>query len=65
MLVFVERYDPGPVEPPSAGAGLHIHRRRVNQLMLYEVTASATPEVLDLFYEPDIPDEWRDDVPEW
>ena len=64
VLVFVDRYDPGG-EPPSVGADLHIHRRRVNRLMLYEVTASETPEVLDLFYEPDIPQEWKDDVPDW
>lgn len=65
VLVFVDRYDPATGEPPPAGANLHIHSRQVNQLMLYEVTPSATPQVLDLFYEPDIPQEWKDDVPEW
>ena len=65
VMVFVERHDPAAVESPSAGAGLHIHARRLNQLMLYEVTPSETPEVLDLFYEPDIPEEWKDDVPYW
>ncbi len=65
VLVFVDRYDPAAVEPPPAGAGLHIHVRRLNQLVLYEVTPSDTPEVLDLFYEPDIPDDWKDDAPYW
>lgn len=65
VMVFVERYDPDAAPPPAPGAGLHIHLKRINQLMLYEVTASETPQVLDLFYEPDIPKEWENDVPDW
>ncbi len=65
VIVFVDRLETDPAEPPSAGVGLYVHRRRLNQLVLYEVTASDKPEALDLFYEPDIPQEWKDEVPGW
>jgi hypothetical protein len=58
VVVFadhVENARPQSVSDPA----LHIFSRQFGSLMLYELTPFDHPYVLDLYYVPDMPAEWR------
>lgn len=52
VVVFVDRIErdhrPAPLSPD-----LHLHRRTIGQLVLYEVSTQESPVLLDRFYDPD------------
>lgn len=58
VVVFIDRLaaDSRPALP--ADSGLRLFRREVGALVLYEVTPLNEPRVLDLFYDPKMPEEW-------
>jgi len=57
VIVFVDRlpYDTHP-EEPSWWSGLHLFRKELVGLVLYEITPLAEPRVLDSFYPTDVPE---------
>jgi hypothetical protein len=64
VVVFIDRLaaDSRPTLPPESG--LRLFRREVGALVLYEVTPLGEPRVLELFYDPKMPEEWyRADQP--
>ncbi|MEC9373523.1 MAG: hypothetical protein VYC34_06750 [Planctomycetota bacterium] len=55
VVVLMDRIeDDKPVVLPP-GSGLHAHRREVGGIVLYEITPSPAPELLDLFFVPESP----------
>ena len=46
------------IEP---GAGLHLHKRRLDHIVLYEVSPFDKPSLLGLFKETDMPQAWIDE----
>ena len=54
VIVFADRneFDKGQSLPPESG--LHLFRRQVGKLVLYECTPYDQPSVLEEFYIPDI-----------
>lgn len=53
VVVFVDKLkkDTHPKLPPNSG--LHIHRKELGMLVLYEVSPLPEPHVLDLFFVPE------------
>ena len=52
VLVFVDRVDRDPGQAVTSGK-LHLHRRELGELVLYELSPFDQPRVFDLFYVPD------------
>ncbi len=51
VVVFVDRIERD--QPQSAPEGLHLHRRRIGRLVLYELSPLEEPAVLPWFFNPD------------
>jgi hypothetical protein len=58
ILVFVDRLDQDNDGANQIGPGLHVFRRAMKELVLYEVTPLDSPRVLDLMSEIELPEEW-------
>jgi len=58
-IVFIDdaAYD-GKQRPPT-DCNLHMHYRRIDDLILYEISDLDQPAVLEYFYSKDIPEEWK------
>ncbi|OWY70720.1 hypothetical protein B7486_14030 [cyanobacterium TDX16] len=58
-IVFIDdaAYD-GKQRPPTDCA-LYMHYRRIDDLILYEISDLDQPAVLEYFYSKDIPEEWK------
>ncbi|MHC4415280.1 MAG: hypothetical protein ACYS0G_08355 [Planctomycetota bacterium] len=55
VMVFVDRVERDVDQPPPAG--LHLFRRQVGKLVLYELSPLDEPAFLERFYGPDADDE--------
>jgi hypothetical protein len=55
VVVLMDRVGEDRSLGVSAGSGLRIFRRRIGDLVCYEVTPREKPAVLDLLYDPDRP----------
>ena len=56
VMVFVERLDRDRAPPaPSDLSGLHLYRKELAGLVLYELTPLDSPHVMDFFYPVDVP----------
>jgi hypothetical protein len=53
VMVFVDQQANDPGDLDEEAPGLHIHRRELDTLVLYEVSSLPTPRVLDHLYIPD------------
>ena len=53
MIIDQARFDRQLPEPESAG--LHLFRREVAGLVLYEITPASEPVILPQVYQPEIP----------
>lgn len=62
VLVFVDRVDVD-THPEIEEGELHLFRRQVDQLILYELTPLDEPHVLKLFRKPDVTIQWLKDAP--
>ena len=51
VVVFVDRIERD--QPQSAPEGLHLHRRQIDRLVLYELSPLEEPAVLPWFFNPD------------
>jgi hypothetical protein len=63
VMVFADRAERADKEKdvvPSPESNLKAHRRQVGDLVLYEVSPLPKPHLLDEFYEPKMPQEWKD-----
>lgn len=58
VVVFVDRDFDLAVAPVLAD-GLHMHRRRLSNLTLVEVSPFEQPAVLELIHEREMPDDWK------
>ncbi|MBX3394520.1 MAG: hypothetical protein KF841_04045 [Phycisphaerae bacterium] len=58
VVVFVDR-DFDLTIAPALADGLYMHRRRLPNLSLVEVSPFEQPAVLDLIHERDMPEEWK------
>lgn len=45
-----------------ADCKLHLHQRKIGDLILYEVTDLEEPGILEYFYEKELPEEWESGV---
>ena len=61
VIVFVDRAESASRPSVSAESGLHLFHRRVGGLILYELTPLGESHLLDLFYEFEPPEEWKQD----
>ncbi len=52
VVVFADRIAKDPGQNVPASSGLHLFKREVGKLALYEVTPLEAPRLLDLFYQP-------------
>lgn len=52
VMVFVDRIERDPDRTAADEAGLHLFRRRIGRLVLYEMTPLEQPFVLDLLHDP-------------
>lgn len=52
VLVFIDRKEKARYLKAPSGSGLHIHKRVLGKVVMYEMTPSKTPQVLGLFYDP-------------
>lgn len=59
VVVFIDEaaYD-GKQRPPT-DCTLYMHYRRIDDLILYEISDLDQPAVLEYFYSKDIPEEWK------
>ncbi len=56
VMVFVERLDRDRTLPaPSDSSGLHLYRKELASLVLYELTPLDSPHVMEFFYPVDVP----------
>ena len=55
VIVLVDRAnrDTKPSLQLPGGTSLHLHRQEVGSLVLYEITPSSTPQMLQYFFNPD------------
>ena len=61
VMVFADRAaNDADVPLPSPESRLRAHRKRIGDLVLYEVSPLGKPQLLDQFYVPDMPQEWKD-----
>jgi hypothetical protein len=64
VVVFIDRLAADSRPSLPGDSGLRLFRREVGTLVLYEVTPLSEPRVLELFYDPQMPEEWyRADQP--
>ena len=59
VIVYVDRLKNAPPQPPAVDPGMYLHRREVNALLLYELSPLDRPSVIEYFFEPDMPDDWK------
>ena len=60
VMVFADRAEKDTRELPSAESNLHAHRKQIGDVVLYEVSPLPQPHLLDEFYVPNMPQEWKD-----
>ncbi len=60
VIVFIDRVAADPGQAPPDCSLLRYHRRQIGMLVLYEVSPSDKPLLLDYFYDRDLPDEWKE-----
>jgi len=55
VIVLVDRSDRDSTPPLQlpVGSGLHLHRQELGGLVLYEITPSSSPQMLQYFFNPD------------
>lgn len=58
VMVFADRKEAEVL--PAVDSNLHAHKRKVGDIVLYEVSPLPKPYLLDQFYEPKMPQEWKD-----
>lgn len=58
VVVFIDRLSADGRPTLPGDSGLRLFRREIGTLVLYEVTPLSEPRVLDLFYDPQMPEEW-------
>jgi len=63
VMVFVDREQLDKGQSLSSPQGLHIFKRQVGALVLYEVTPHEKPDLLDLFFMPQTSANGRQDGP--
>ncbi len=59
VIVYADRLKNAPPQPPAVAPDMYLHRREVNGLLLYELSPLDRPSVIEYFYEPDMPDDWK------
>ena len=64
IIVFADQLSQVPQAAPQPPPGMHVHRRDVGELVLYELSPFDQPKLLDLFYQPDMPEAWKT-YPKW
>ncbi|CAN5561015.1 hypothetical protein BH09PLA1_BH09PLA1_00820 [soil metagenome] len=52
VMVFADKLDSDPGQVLANAKGLHIFKRTIGSLVLYEVSPLKEPKLLDLFYQP-------------
>lgn len=62
VVVLVDKLDPGKCAPKVA-TGLHVFRRDLGKLVLFEITPLDQPQTLEHFYDPDAANEPPADSP--
>jgi len=56
VMVFVDRHDCGdPPEQPSKKSGLHLFRKELGGLVMYELSPFPEPRVMDYLYAAEVP----------
>jgi hypothetical protein len=60
VMVFADRKEAEVL--PAPDSNLHAHRRKVGEIVLYEVSPLPKPYLLDHFYVPDMPQAWKDNA---
>jgi len=58
VVVFVDSASNDRGQSLPSRSGLHLYHRTVGHLVLYELTPLCEPRVMDLFYVPDVSEEW-------
>ncbi len=53
VIVLMDKVEHDRAMPPPTAAGLHLHRRVVGRMVVYEVSHAATPVILDKVYDPE------------
>ncbi|MCG8406476.1 MAG: hypothetical protein MI923_14865 [Phycisphaerales bacterium] len=61
IIVFVDRVTADRGQTVDPASGLKLHKRKLDHLMLYEVSRLDKPRVLDLLKEMNTPKEWKKD----
>ncbi|RIK61764.1 MAG: hypothetical protein DCC65_18470 [Planctomycetota bacterium] len=62
-IVFIDKLERDKVARIDTQGDLSLHRREIGEMVLYEVTESSRPQMLEYFYEKDpgeVPDDWKE-----
>lgn len=65
-IVFIDKADRDSGQTLPEGSELWLHRRKIGEMVLYEVSELDTPQMLEHFYEKDpdeVPDDWKEKAP--
>ncbi len=65
VMVFVDQAEHDRGHAVDAGTGLHLFRKRLGPVVLYELTPLIEPRLLDSIELVDVPQQWLEDVPDW
>jgi len=59
VMVFIDRAESAPDQPPTIGAGLHIYRKVIGELVLFEISPLDQPRVIEHLHAMAPPAETR------
>lgn len=63
IIVFIDKADRDKGQPVTKEGDLRLHHREIGEMVLYEVSDSSRPQMLDYFYEKDateVPADWKE-----
>ena len=62
VVVFIDEATYDGKQRSPADCSLYMHYRRIDDLILYEISDLDQPAMLEYFYSKDIPEEWKSSV---